>query len=378
MARITATILPDVRGTSESFLAASAYKRLRLFTTKPLFMKKFAAALGVLIAAGAAFLATGPRLEVPDLTLPAIDLPDDLDAFVADAEAQVPDVRPGTEKEIIWAGPATKAKTPLAVVYLHGFSASRGETRPLSDTLAARLGANLFYTRLAGHGRDADAMAEAGLDDWVASGYEALQIGRRLGEQVVLIGTSMGGALTTWLAAQNPPDLAAIVLISPAFGLHDPDGQAMLSRFARWPWGAQATRLMAGEYRTWEDADAAVRQYWTTPYRTEALLTLAQLIDAVEATDLSAIQTPVLIVYSTQDEVVSPEAIEAAYRRFGSERKQRVAVESAEDPGHHVIAGEILSPGATETVAAHILDFVQSVTEVSPDSTSYASSSSKR
>ena len=244
-------------------------------------MKKLAAALGVLVAAGAALLATGPRLEAPDLTLPTIDLPDDLDAFVADAEAQVP-------------------------------------------------------------------------------------------------GTSMGGALTTWLAAQNPPDLAAIVLISPAFGLHDPDGQAMLARLSRWPWGAQATRLMAGEYRTWEDAVDAVRQYWTTPYRTEALLTLAQLIITVEATDLSVIETPVLIVYSTQDEVVSPTAIETAYEQFGSERKQLVAVESAEDPSHHVIAGEILSPGATETVAAHIMDFVQSLAKASPDSTSYASSSSKR
>ena len=341
-------------------------------------MKKLAAALGVLVAAGATLLATGPRLEAPDLTLHALNLPDDLDAFVENAEADVPDVRPGNEKAIIWADPETKAKTPLALVYLHGFSASRGETRPLSDTLAARLGANLFYTRLAGHGRDADAMADATLDDWVASGYEALQIGRRLGERVVLIGTSMGGALTTWLGAQNPSDLAAMVLISPAFGLHDPDGQAMLSRFSRWPWGAQATRLVAGEYRTWENASDKVRQYWTTPYRTEALLTLAQLIDAVETTDLSAIQTPVLIVYSAQDEVVSPEAIEAAYGRFGAERKRLVAVESAEDPSRHVIAGAILSPGATETVAAHILDFVQSVAVTSPDSASYAASSSKR
>ena len=152
-------------------------------------MKKIATTVGVLVAAGAALLALGPRLDAPGLALQAVDLTDDLDAFVEDAEARVPDVRPGNEKEIVWADPETKAKTPLALVYLHGFSASRGETRPLSDTLAARLGANLFYTRLAGHGRDADAMAEAGLDDWIESGHEALQIGRRLGERVLLIGT---------------------------------------------------------------------------------------------------------------------------------------------------------------------------------------------
>ena len=291
----------------------------------------------------------------------------------------MPDVRRGTEKEIVWADPSSKARTPLAVVYLPGFTATRGETRPLADTVAARLGANLFYARLAGHGRSAEAMAEATLGDWIASGHEAVEIGRRLGDRVVLVGTSMGGALATWLAAHDERDLAALVLISPAFALHDADGQAMLSRFARWPWGAELTRLVAGEYQGWEGATDTVRHYWTTPYRSEALLTLVQLLGEVEALDLSAIETPVLTLYSTQDQVVSPSAIEAAHDRFGAERRRIVAVETSEDPSHHVIAGEILSPSTTDTVAAHVLDFVRPLVE--PDSgasTTYASFSSRR
>ena len=74
---------------------------------------------------------------------------------------------------------------------------------------------------------------------------------------------------------------------------------------------------------------------------------------------------------------MSPEAIEAAYERFGAERKQLVAVEHTEDPSNHVIAGEILSPGATETVAAHILNFVQPLAEDSLASTSYVFSSKR-
>ena len=70
------------------------------------------------------------------------------------------DIRPGLQKEIVWANPATKTKTPLAIVYIHGFSASKGEVRPLPDKVASALGANLFFTRLTGHGEDGAAMAE--------------------------------------------------------------------------------------------------------------------------------------------------------------------------------------------------------------------------
>ncbi|MDD4273595.1 MAG: hypothetical protein PHG14_07705 [Desulfobacter postgatei] len=41
----------------------------------------------------------------------------------------------------------------MCEVYIHGFSATRKETAPLSDLVAKTLNANLFYTRLSGHGR---------------------------------------------------------------------------------------------------------------------------------------------------------------------------------------------------------------------------------
>ena len=61
-------------------------------------------------------------------------------------------------------------QTQWAVVYIHGFSASRMETAPLADTIATALGANLFYARLAGHGRGGAAMGEPSVQDWLADG----------------------------------------------------------------------------------------------------------------------------------------------------------------------------------------------------------------
>lgn len=83
-----------------------------------------------------------------------------LDGWLAEREAEVPELRPDAAKTIVWAG-APGQKTALSVVYVHGFSAAAPELRPVPDQFAAGLGANLFFTRLSGHGRDGAAMARA-------------------------------------------------------------------------------------------------------------------------------------------------------------------------------------------------------------------------
>jgi hypothetical protein len=55
----------------------------------------------------------------------APDLPVDLDAYLKQSEARFTDLRPNNEKAIVWADPSKKAKTPVSIIYLHGFSACR-------------------------------------------------------------------------------------------------------------------------------------------------------------------------------------------------------------------------------------------------------------
>jgi len=76
----------------------------------------------------------------------------DLDNYLKTAESKLPDIVPGTEKRIIWHGKPHQ-KTPVSIVYLHGFSASSEEIRPVPDQVAQSLGANLYFARLTGHGR---------------------------------------------------------------------------------------------------------------------------------------------------------------------------------------------------------------------------------
>jgi len=161
--------------------------------------RKVVVTLLVLLALIVLAFALGSRVPVDTtITFDPKNIGPDPEAYLARREAEVKDIRPGLQKEIVWADPATRARTPLAIVYVHGFSASKGEVRPLPDRVAAALHANLFYTRLTGHGEDGAAMAKGGVNAWINDYAEAITIGRAIGDRVVVIGTSTGGSLATW------------------------------------------------------------------------------------------------------------------------------------------------------------------------------------
>ena len=120
--------------------------------------KKIAALFGITLILLITLFFVGPTAKI-DTHLKLLTLPNDLDHYLIQTEARFSDIVPGAEKTIIWAH-AAKTKTPWSIVYLHGYSATRQETAPLSDQIAAQLGANLFCTRLTGHGRSEAAMAE--------------------------------------------------------------------------------------------------------------------------------------------------------------------------------------------------------------------------
>lgn len=310
-------------------------------------------AVGALIAAAALL---GPRARVDEARVAPVSPEWDLAGWIRAEEARVPGIRPGDGKEIVWADPAAPAHTELSVVYLHGFSADRHEISPTVERVAEALGANLFLTRLAGHGMDGPALGEATAEDWLQDAEDALTVGVRLGSRVVLVGTSTGATLATWAAAQERwrDRLAALVLISPNFGPVNDDANRLL-----WPWGGLMARVMVGPERCFEPLNAEQARHWTTCYPTRALLPMMALVDHVRDMDLSAVTAPLLVLYAPADQVVDARATEALVPRFGSAVREVVRMEGAGDPSHHVLAGDIMSPGTTDAVIQHILDFLR-------------------
>ncbi len=323
-------------------------------------LRKILITLIILIIAVGTLYAIGPRVPVDTtVTFNSTSIGDDVDAYLAASEAAFDDIRDGLEKQVIWAYPASKAKTPLSIVYLHGFSSSKGETSPLSDIVARELGANLFYTRLTGHGRDGEAMTDATVNRWINDLAEAIAIGRKIGERVVIIGTSTGGALAAWGATEPTllDDVAAMALISPNFGI-----QAAGASLLTLPWGGDLAELIAGKERSYEPQNELHRKYNTYSYPTRATLPLAAMTTLASAAPYETATIPALFIISDSDKVVMPLETRRIAQVWGADWKI-IPVENSEDPYQHVLAGDALSPSTTGDVAAKIIAWVREISE---------------
>ncbi len=283
----------------------------------------------------------------------------DLDAWLATREAAFGDVTPGAEKAIVWADPAGKVRTKLALVYVHGFSATRQEIAPVPQLAAKALGANLFLTRLAGHGRGSAAMAEPVVNDWMIDMAEAMAIGRRLGDRVVVIGTSTGGALAV-LAAFDPnlsADLAGLVLVSPNFGVN-----SVLAPLLTMPFARQILPLLAGKERGFEPVNAANAKYWTTKYPTVSVLPMGALVKAAVALPFENAGVPALFLISDADQVVNPARTRRVAGKWGAAHELVAVTMGLDDDAYaHVLAGDILSPGQTERVVEKMTEWIGSL-----------------
>ncbi len=297
----------------------------------------------------------GPRESV-DYKLEPKDLPEDLDTYLAQSEARMPNLRPDNEKRIIWAGPKGR-KTPWSIIYIHGFSASRMETYPLSENVARALGANLYLTRLTGHGRDAEAMGGGSVNAWLNDVQEAVRIARRLGERVLVIAMSTGAVLAL-VAATDPAigGINAMVLMSPNF---KPKNRR--APILGWPWGKFIAHCIQGKTFSWERPRPGQEKYWTMSMPTQSLLPLMALVKLGRKRDLAKLALPLLVIYCPRDQVVCGKAIEREFARIRSRRKQLVAVDNTEDENRHILAGDILAPSGTKPIAGQIIQFVRSL-----------------
>ncbi len=296
----------------------------------------------------------GPDTPTPRQAAPTSI--NELDAWLAQSEAGFKDLRAGTAKGIVWAE-GEKRKTAWSVVYIHGFSATRLETAPVADEVAKALGANLFYTRLTGHGLNGEAMGQASAQDWMADTLEAIQIGQSLGDKVLVISCSTGSTLSTWLGTTpQAAKVNAFVFISPNFGLKN-----KMSELINMPWGKQIATAVSGETISYEQTDPREKTAWTGSYPTKALFPMMALVKKVRDSDLSAFKTPVLVLYSAADQTVDPDNIKQAFADFGSTQKTIDAVIYSQSKGQHVLAGDIRDPESVQPMASSIVNWTQSL-----------------
>lgn len=284
-------------------------------------------------------------------SLPGID---GIEAFIAAREAEI-GPKPGTESRFIWAGaPATRA--PLALVYLHGFSASPREADPVPERLAAALGATLFAPRLEGHGLSGEDLADATFEGWMAETRAALAIGQMLGERVLLIGYSTGCPLMLLALAEAPASAEALILISPNFAMRSPVLQGVLDLPGVTSWGP----WIFGHERQMEVLSPEHEAHFTTRYPMRAVGPMAAAIRACRRLDMGAFNQPALFVYSMADKVVSPKSTQRVLARWGGAAAQlQLTMQPGDDDQAHNIIGDLFSPSQTESALAALLAFAE-------------------
>lgn len=318
-------------------------------------MKRVGAVLlGIIVViAVAGFLTKPSRLAPPTKPFTLNGDPEShLRTTEAAANAEYP-LTPGTEKRIVWAG-ETGERTTKAVIYIHGFSASRQEIAPIPELVAASLGANLFETRLAGHGRLDNGPLVANAEDWLADGAEALAIGKALGDELILIGTSTGATLAVAMATHPDFKLVdSLVLVSPNFGPNR-SGSAMITG----PFGPQLTRALVGEYTTWEPANELQSRYWTWRYPSATLVQLMRLVNLAVSLAPTTKVDNAMLVYSPQDDVISVEKAQSNFAAMPVANRHVQRVDNPESLSPHVLSGDILAPGTSEAMASEIVSFL--------------------
>jgi carboxylesterase len=182
------------------------------------------------------------------------------------------------------------------VLVLHGFTGNPQSMRPLAEALAGA-GFTVDLPLLPGHGTSLEDMVPTRWDDWSGAAEAHFQALASRCDHVAVVGLSMGGTLTCWLAERHR-HLAGIVLVNPL--VHAPDADFRAAVGALVDAGTESFDGIGSDIKKEGGVEAA---YAGTPLA--ALLSLFEGTDGVEAA-LGDIHCPVLLLSSRDDHVVEP------------------------------------------------------------------------
>ena len=115
-------------------------------------------------------------------------------------------IKPGCESY-------SAAGGPFGVLVLHGFTGSTATVRSLAERLAGA-GFSVELPCLPGHGSNVDDLMTTTWTDWSNTALSAYDELAKRCEHVALVGLSMGGGLSVFVA-ESRPGVAACVLVNP-------------------------------------------------------------------------------------------------------------------------------------------------------------------
>jgi carboxylesterase len=180
---------------------------------------------------------------------------------------------------------------------LHGFTGNPGSMRGVAEALAAA-GYHVEMPLLPGHGTTVADMLPTRWADWAGAAEAAYRTLTARADRVIVVGLSMGGALTLRLGADHP-EIAGLVCINPATQPQAAEVVEMLQGMID-----AGTDVIPAIGSDIADPDAHESAYDGTPLA--PLLSLVNDGLAPLAAEYPHMHPPLLLLNSPQDHVVEP------------------------------------------------------------------------
>ena len=222
--------------------------------------------------------------------------------------------------------------SPRAALFVHGYAGCGNNFNRLPDLLAEK-GWRVRVLLLPGHGTSPKDLEDVSTDTLLQAVVAEAEALSREHDQVILIGHSMGSALSTMTASQVPVD--GIVLGGAYFGVTHhwyyglrPEKWTVIgSHLVRWVYKGDLF-LQVNDRSA---KDSIVCYTWLP---TRAGLMLNDLGRRVkEASVLDSVTCPVLMLHSHGDVAASPAAAERAFESMASQEKELVWLPNS---NHHI------------------------------------------
>ena len=267
------------------------------------------------------------------------DVPEDIDGYLKQKESEVSDIYPYAEKTVFWNN-SKKNKTKYSIVFIHGFTTTGYQSKEFLNKLSAALNANLFMTRLSGHGVPYEGTKQMQIDKIMYDVAEAIIIGERIGENVILIGHSLGGALSM-LAADDEllsKKIDTLVLFAPGnsgispFAFMNTLISSLVDRTGSLCW------LIDCDPRSFMDLpeDEKWENYFATDFDTNIFYQIARIPFATDSISYDTISTSALVFYDENDRLVNAGKLKSNFEKWAAKNKV-VSIETLEtDRGRHM------------------------------------------
>jgi carboxylesterase len=229
----------------------------------------------------------------------------------------------------------------MRCILIHGFNGEPVDMYELEQHLHAR-GFAIANMLLPGHGTSTRDFAQSRWEHWLEAVYGEAARALTRGERVILIGHSMGGALSLATAASMPGVAGVAALCAPV--LLDEGTRSAIAQVYRW---LPYVPTFGEDVRDWLGAR---RRYERKAYRWTPLAPAHSLFRALPAVrDLLPVVTcPTLLIYARNDHVVPFINGIEIYKLLGAQDKELLALPRS----YHTVTKDVERHVVCERVTA--------------------------